>query len=255
MINVKKLLQGNIPDKYNDKIFWYASKVEITDKKVDIYIDNQNIVGFDDVELNIKKISDLIQLEQHNSNNLENVLISSGSFLFINEKLVVTQRDLNTKYDPGYWTTPAGRCDRTIFDTAIKETIEEIEIRDKHNNVLFPKIAEKFISNDSDIKFYPTSFQNKKLPIKTYNINLFLDNVLIETTKAWMLFSNGVNTLEFRVPIFTTIKEENLKFINPEFKTKTGLKTIEELEKLKCVPALAQLLKEMLCNRRKIKHT
>jgi len=191
-----------------------------------------------------QKVSKLSQIKQSDENNMNDVLVSSGSFLFINDKLVITQRTANTKYDPLHWTTPAGRCDRTILETGIKETIEEISIT-RDNKTLFPNIAKNFISDTKNIEFYKTSFENKQFPLKVYNINLYLDNILIEKFKSWMYYSKDVNTLEFRIPIFAKLDEKELKFSNPEFGTDTGLKSIEEVERLGLIPALQQLLKEI----------
>lgn len=242
-ITVKKLLDGQIDQKYDDKVFWYASEVVIKDNNIQIFIKNSNLVTFDDIDLNIKKISDFRKNTQDTTNKLKNVLVSSGSFLFINDKLAVTQRELTTKYDPGFWTTPAGRCDRTILITGLKETIEEIEIK-QNGKLLYPDITKELVSN-KDVTFYKTSFEDKNLPLKTYNINLYLDNILIEQCKSWMMFSKKANTIEFRIPIFAELNEENLEFRNPEFNTATGLKTLKELKQLQCVPALKQLLKEI----------
>jgi len=243
-ISVSALLNSNVDSNYNDKIFWYASTVDIEQEHIKVYIQNDNLVTFDNIALNIKKISELRKIKQ-TGNKLFNVLVSSGSFLFINNKLAVTQRELTTQYDPGYWTTPAGRCDRTILTTGIKETIEEIEIK-QNDKILYPDIAKPLIETESNnIVFYETSFESSIISIKTYKVLLFLDNKLIEECKSWVYYSKDVNTLEFRIPIFTKLNEEELTFTNPEFGTNTGLKSIDELKKLKCVPALKQLLEEL----------
>ena len=244
IFNVESLLKGNIPNKFNDKIFWYATKVEINKKEINIFIDNDKLFTFDNIDINIKKISELVNIKQDSNQKLNNVLISSGSFLFINEKLAVTQRELTTKFDPGFWTTPAGRCDRTILDTALKETIEEIEII-QNNKILYPKIAQNFVNKTKDVIFYDASFSNSKIPINTTKVKLFLDNNLVQECYSWFYFSKEVNTIEFRIPIFTTLNEQSLQFRNPEFGTPTGLKTIEELKTLQCVPALKKLIEEI----------
>jgi 8-oxo-dGTP pyrophosphatase MutT (NUDIX family) len=245
-MNVQKLLNNKINKKYNDKIFWYASEVRIEENDISLYIDNSNLITFDNIDLNIKKISEIRNIKQNRETILKNVLVSSGSFLFINNKLAVTQRELTTTYDPGFWTTPAGRCDRTILETGIKETIEEIQIT-KNNKIIYPDLARNLLKNRncSDIEFYNTTFRNSLFKLKIYNVFLYLDNELVEKTKSWLYFSKEVNTLEFRIPIFAELNEKNLNFTNPEFNTPTGLKTIEELKKLNCVPALKQLLKEI----------
>ncbi len=243
-IKVIDILNGSLDRELDDSIFWYASKVLINDNTIEVHIDNQNLVCFDDVNLDIKKISDLISIEQSNPKILENVLISSGSFLFINDKLAVTQRENTVKYDPCFWTTPAGRCDRGIFETGIKETIEEIKI-EQNSKILYPHIAKPFIKNQKNIEFYDSSLEDKSNQLKTHAIKLYLDNILIEECKAWFYFSHEVNTMEFRVPIFTKLNEKNLILSNPEFGTDTSLKTIDELKKMDVVPALKQLLKEI----------
>ena len=243
-LNVKKLLNGEIEETYNDKVFWYASKVTIENNQINIYIENDNLVTFDDIDLNIKKISEFKNKKQDNSSVLEDVLVSSGSFLFINDKLAVTQRELTTKFDPGFWTTPAGRCDRSILETGIKETIEEIKI-EKNGKILYPAIAKKFLNVKENSELYETSFCNKRNSLKIFNVNLFLDNIKIEGCQSWMYYSTEVNTLEFRIPIFAQLDEEGLLFTNPEFGTDTGLKTIKELQNLDTVPALNKLIQEI----------
>ncbi len=243
-IKVQDLLDGKLDKQYNDKVFWYASKVIIEENNVNVYIENDNLVTFDDIDLNIKKISEFRNNKQKDLENMENILVSSGSFFFINDKLVVTQREFTATYDPGFWTTPAGRCDRTILETGIKETMEEIEVR-RGNKIIFPDIAKKFISDTKNIEFYNTSFEDERFQLKIYNISLYLDNILIEEYQSWMYVSKEVNTIEFRIPIFAKLNEGDLTFINPEFGTDTGLKSIEEIQTLEVVPALKKLIGEI----------
>lgn len=61
----------------------------------------------------------------------------------------------------------------------------------------------------------------------------------------WFHYSKDVNTIEFRLPLFTNIDEENLIFSNPEFHTLTALLTIDELSKIETVPALKNLIEEL----------
>jgi len=243
-LTVKKLIENNLDIIYNDKLFWYASKIEIYDNSIKLFIENDNLVTFDNTDIYVKKISQLNRLIQNDGNTLFNVLISSGSFLFINDKQAVTQRQLTTQFDAGFWTTPAGRCDRNIYTTAIKETIEEIEI--SHNqNKLFPNIAENILITNENIKFYDISFENIKFPINLYDITVYLDNEIIEKTKMWYYYSQEVNTIEFRLPIFANMDEESLILTNPEFHTPTALMSIAELQKLQTVPALKKLIEEL----------
>ncbi len=206
-LSVKSLLNNSYPF-YSDKLFWYASKVTIQNNTISVFINNENLVTFDNIDIDVKKISQLTSIKRNNMTTLENVLISSGSFLFINDKLAVTQRQLTTKYDPGFWTTPAGRCDRNLYTTAIKETIEEIEI--SHNQTkLFPNIAKNLLTTNENIKYYDVFFENKKFPINLYDVTVYLDDEIIEETKMWFYYSKDVNTIEFRLPIFANIDEKS----------------------------------------------
>lgn len=243
-LTVKKLIENNLDIIHDDKLFWYASKVEIYDDSIILFIVNDNLVTFDNTDIDVKKISQLNSLIQNGSNTLFNVLISSGSFLFINDKLAVTQRQSTTQFDAGFWTTPAGRCDRDIYTTATKETIEEIEI--SQNQIkFFPNIAKNLLTTNENTKYYDVFFENKKFPINLYDTTVYLDDEIIEKTKMWYYYSKDVNTVEFRLPIFANIDEENLIFTNPEFHTPTALMSIEELQKLQTVPALKKLIEEL----------
>jgi len=241
MLCVDKLLNGEIDKKLDDQIFWYAQKVKIKNNTIQLYTQNDCLIRFDDVDAQeiIQTISSLSKIEHTNPSEFGPVLISSGSFLFINNKLLVTQRTANTKYDPLHWTAPAGRCDRLIEETALKETIEEINII-KDGEVIYPDITQKLFQNKK-VTFYPTL---KKFPIdiKMNNVELYLDDILIEETQLWCYYSQKVNTLEFRLPIFANLDEKELEYSNPEYNMESKLLTINQLKEYQCVPSVQKLL-------------
>ncbi len=242
---VEELLANQLDAKYDDKLFWYASKVSIRQDRIDLFVRNESLVGFDDVGYDgIKKVSQMQNNVQSDKTLMHDVLVSSGSFLFINDGLVVTRRNTLTRYDPECWTTPAGRCDRTILQTAVKETVEEIRIH-QGEKILYPDIAADIVTDRQNVRFYPTTPRNINFPLKLYDVRLYLDSRLIEETTAWVYYSEAVNTLEFRIPIFSCINPCGLHFSNPEFGTETGLKTVEELSRIETVPALTRLLHEI----------
>jgi len=249
MFKVDNLLDGSLDSKYSDKVFWFAERVLIDEinKIIEVYTYSDNLIKFDDVDLDFidNNISEFVKIRQESSKELKNVLIASGSFLFINDKLLVTQRTADTKYDPLHWTTPAGRSDRSIYITALKETIEEIEIRDG-DKLLYPDITKELVKDRENIEFYKTDSKNKKFNLKIYKTKLFLNNNLIEKKQFWALYSKNFNTLEFRLPIFAYINSiKSLEIKNPEYGTDSNLFSIEKLSKKENVPALKELLLEL----------
>jgi len=244
MLSVKNLIDGKV-DFLNDKLFWYANKVLFSDTAIEIYTSNQALIAFDDCcsKLNAKCISDLAKQSKVNDGLITDVLVSTGSFLFLNNKLIATKRTSTTKFDPNCWTSPAGRCDRTPLVTAIKETIEEIKICDEKGNVLMPSITQNLLQSDN-YKFYNSSHFSKNIHLKQYKILFFIDQELIETSQMWAYFSQEVNTLELRLPIFFE-SDENLIFTNPEFFTDTKILDLESTAECELVPALRQLKKEI----------
>ncbi len=107
-ITLQDLFADTIAQKFRDKVFWFASHIKIDEvnNQVDIYIDSSDcLVAFDDIadELKIKAISQIANIDTTKGMADNPVLVSSGSFLWINDKLVVTQRTADTKYDPLHW--------------------------------------------------------------------------------------------------------------------------------------------------------
>lgn len=253
-ITLQNLLDNTLPTQYRDKIFWYASHIKIDDinNQVDIHIDSTNcLVAFDDVVdgllamgLNVKTISNLAKLGTQDINNRP-MLVSSGTFLWINDKLLVTQRTAAAKFDPSFWTTPAGRCDTTPLKTAYKETAEEIHGFDKVTDELW--MPQPTLIYFSDIKANGYEVVNdfpKHIQLQTSTVNTWVDDEQIETAKMWYYYSESVNTLELRVPMYAQVDKE-LYFKNAEFDTNAGLMSIEELQERDVVPAVDKLIKEI----------
>ena len=249
-LTVETVLQGCLPQEYQDKVFWYADKVIKKDNIIDIYIDNEKgVTAFDTyaVELKVTPIGELVSLASSGSWEAGEipVLVSSGSFLWINEKLVVTQRTADTKFDPLAWTTPAGRCDDTPFRTGLKETIEEIHIRSQQTEQLFiPKIAQSVVPDNFQAHYYSVniSFPEYSLSQLT-RVRTWLNKELLEDTQLWFMYSKSSNTLEFRVPIISSI-DEKVYYTNPEFHTDVKTLSFSELKLMKLVPAVSHLLSE-----------
>lgn len=250
-ITVKSILKNQLPTHLQDKVFLYAEKVIHKANTINLYIKNENVIAFDSYAktLGVHSIQELASLSPTLSwdTGEKPVLVSSGSFLWINEKLLITQRTSDTKYDPLAWTTPAGRCDDTPLRTALKETIEEIHIHSEDNKdkLWMPERAKNLIPDSIDVSLYPStikfppSFQSKLTKVKTW-----LDDKLIEETQLWYLYNESSNTLEFRIPLTASITG-CLTYTNPEFHTQTLAVNFRELKHMKVVPAVEQLLREI----------
>lgn len=243
-IDVKTLFEDRLDKQYDDKVFWYASKVIIEGDTISVYTKNENIVSFDTCDYDSLKVSQINSIKQESKTHMNDVLISGGSFLFINEKLLVTQRQLTTEFDAGFWTNPTGRCDKSIYETAIKETVEEIDIYRDEKRYL-PDISKKFVKDFDDIVFYKTQNSNEEFNLKTSLVKFYFEDELIEEFYAWYCYVDKVNTIEFRLPIFTILDEQNLTFVNNEFDMPTALKSIEELKSFDLVPSLKRLVEEL----------
>lgn len=251
-LTVAHLISGEIEPRFRDKLFWYADRVTMSGDVLDIYIDNNNgLTAFEEQakELRVCSVCDLASLSDNSpwSTGQRRVLVSSGSFLWINGKLAVTQRTANTKFDPLSWTSPAGRCDDTPLRTALRETLEEIQISSLSDGTYWlPDIAKTILEHEGDYKFYSaiTSFPGN-ISSKLSRIRCWLDEMLVDDSLLWHYFSEKANTLELRIPIQGVIPY-GIALTNPEFRTDTRLVDILELGALNCVPSLRQLYREAI---------
>jgi len=250
-LTVNDLLSGKVPPEFNDKVFWIASHVQMSENILRIEIQNESgLTAFLPLceQLDITCIDTLAELRPKVdwNNGFGPVLVSSGSFLFINNKLAVTRRDAKAKFDPNLWTTPAGRCDRTPLETALKETIEEIRIYDESGNWMIPESATYLITKGQKYKTYPAKERDENHSIKTVEVQCILDGQLIESSHMWAYYSPDVNTLELRLPLYADMQEP-LVLRNEEYKTETMLSLTSDLNENEVVPALKKLKLEV-CN-------
>ncbi len=240
-ITVMKLLKKEHPEELWDKVFWYADKIDISDNCLDIFVSNENITGFNE---NYKpSIKDLSKSKKNNG--IQGVLVSSGSFLFINNLLVLTQRTKDALYDPEKWTSPAGRCDLSPLNTAYAETVEEIAIYDDTGSLHIFNECKPFLprwaKNKKIVQHDQSNLDNLVISNNLLKTNFFLDNKLLESSRFWYMYDGNNNTLELRKIINMKIPED-IFLTNPEFDTKTILVSIDEAKKLKTVPALTYFI-------------
>lgn len=245
---VKDLLNGRLPTIYRDKVFWFAERVVQADNCINLYINNNTgLTAFEPFaqELEVIPVSQLSSLPDTIPWNTgeKPVLVSSGSFLWINGKLLITQRTADTKYDPLAWTAPAGRCDDTPLRTALKETIEEIHVQSVESGRLWmPDLSREVVPEGTDVNFYSTMIAfPKNLRARLIKSRTWVDDELIEESMLWMMFSEKSNTIEFRLPLIATI-DEDLFYTNPEYHTDVQAVMLKELEGMQLVPAVHHLL-------------
>ncbi len=249
-LTVKDLISGSCSNEFDDKVFFYASLVKKENDIIKIYVNNN--LATTSTSFDVTTVSELRKTDKnyksHLTDGLKDVLISSGSFLFINSKLVLTKRTHDAPIDPNKWTSPAGRCDRNPLTTALKETAEEINIYCKSSGTyIYPKGAEHFIKNKDNISFIPYEKSSELFKINLNKVEFYLDGKLEEKSELWFYYDEESNTFEFRLPIFYSLDEKNIEVNNPEYPdTKTKLFDITALPKDEDLVSSIKQLKDSL---------
>lgn len=243
MLTVNSLIEGYAPQELDDKVFWYAEKIILEDGALKILINDQSIAYSGELSEHAviknnpcaKSISSLraINFGDTLDEGLGPCLVSAGSILVINDYLVLRQRTNDSLHDPGLWTSPAGRCDRTTFVTAMKETVEEFEILGVDSKEYVPEGAAIYMRDASGAVEYSYHSELSILPSRM-NILLYLgssfeDSTLLESSSMCVYYDRNSNTLECRVPIIARIPHK-LVIRSKEFHTPTTLLTIKEYQ-------------------------
>lgn len=253
-ITIESVLKDQLPDPYRDRVFWYAHHIDIKTDQINIYIDSkQCLVAFADLakQLQLPSVEQLSHQGDaltHILSEHKPVLVSSGSFLWINDSLVVTRRNADTSFDPLHWTTPAGRCDVLPVQTAYKETAEEIHgFTTQNDHLWMPEPTLAYLNCDTAQSYpvrhcFPEPFTAK---ISMATVRTWLDDTCLEQGEMWYYYSRAVNTLELRLPMLASLDAQSIHFQNAEFDSPAKLMTISELKGSKLVPALAQLIKQI----------
>ena len=246
---VRQLLAGNADEELDDRVFWYADTVRVAGDGLELRVDNvDGIVASPPLDrtLGVKSLRDLAR-RSHAPDwdaGFGPVLVSSGTFLFIDGRLAVTRRTDDAEVDPGLWTGPAGRCDRTPYVTALKETAEEIEIRDAEGRRWVPTPAMPFVSDTAGVVAFPVAERSATIPLRTTAVRLFVNGEAVAEHALWYFFDDVCNTLELRLPLFAQ-SDGHLSLSNPEYDTPARLCTLAELRGLPAVAAVRQLIKEI----------
>lgn len=127
-----------IPDSLDDTVFFYATKVEKAGDSIwSVDVDQAdclvsmaaNTDGLPSVN-DLRECRVLKKVENGHVVFEGKILFSSGIILTVNDKVLMLFRDEQAPVEPLKWTSPAGRCDREPFLTALKEFYEEVIIFD-----------------------------------------------------------------------------------------------------------------------------
>jgi hypothetical protein len=127
-----------IPHSLDDIVFFYATKVEKNgDLTWSVDVDPAaclvsmaaNTEGLPTVN-DLREGQVLKTVEKDRVVYEGRILLSSGIILTVNDKILMLLRDDEAPVDPLKWTSPAGRCDREPFLTALKEFYEEVILFD-----------------------------------------------------------------------------------------------------------------------------
>lgn len=161
-------------------------------------------------------------------------LFSGGAHVFIKDQMVLLERDMDAKFDPGLITGPAGRCGEPLSKTTVNETNEElIIIKVKNDGVERLKLLGFFRTQEEIKKVIAQKLdQNEKIydyliskgrksdaelllkvrgeeNIEMLDINQFIqpgpdevtlmsDDKVIDKVSGVAMFDEDKNTLEFR---------------------------------------------------------
>jgi len=242
---VRDILKNTYDEHLDDGVFWVASQIKQSGCVLDIYIEDQYVVGFsehcrDDL---IQPIDSFRRKRDANTLSLgiPKVLVSSGSILLVNGEMLVKQRTLDAKHDPGAWTTPAGRCDHTVYETALKETVEEINITDARTGErIYPDVCKEFYGNE--LSYFKTKLGVQEyFDLPLYTVNAYFRKELVESRRMWFWFDSENNTLEVRL-VLTGFIETKVFFSNPEYNTEAKLADPAWLAEQPLVPVLQQVI-------------
>jgi len=228
-----------------DRYFWIVDRIADDGTTITLSVTPDRVATFDDLpdHPNAVKISHLREMGQQNHGRGNNkILVSSGSILEFENRYLVTKRSEDASIDPGLWTTPAGRCDYTPATTAIRESIEEIELTSqKEEEAMFhyPYLfANQLVGSKKTIKYFEAE---EKALGKSRLVRTILDGECIEEAEMWAWYDRSCNTLELRLLLSSNIIDHT-SACNPEYHTQTGFYDRDDLFPDQCTPALRQFL-------------
>jgi len=245
--NIAKQISRSLGVDYiDDGIFWFASSIKVNANNLIIEIANSQLVGFDDlvVNSNVLKLSDLRKPRRRAFGNewqLENVLLAGGSIMWVGQSILVTKRSADASIDANLWTTPAGRCDFTPYETSLKETVEEISIYSQATDkYLYPDICVDHVQKENN-EFFSVEHLTTTTQADMYAVSVIYEGQVIENKNMWAWYDENSNTLETRLLLYVE-QLQNVRFSNPEYQTKTALVNPSELNSENSTASLASYI-------------
>jgi hypothetical protein len=144
--NSLDLMQRNqeIRNHFQDDCFFLTARnFEIgVSGTLEIHIDETCPVLVRDAKVKglIDAPTDMMTLQEGRSDIMANmgyIALAAGGFVWIGDKMALLQRDAKAPLLAEHWTNPSGMCGEHPFDTADKETSEELKLFSLKQRVLY----------------------------------------------------------------------------------------------------------------------
>lgn len=226
--------------KFNDKIFFFAEKIEESNTSTNIFINSNNCLVFlndkikekfiqfiEKQNINSEKIQQIPTIHEIRSQQKPGILISA-SVIVLDKKnrILLLKRDHKAPVEANKWQIPGGRMDITHpMYVAKAEIDQEITILNKNQKKQI--ITSEFI-NDDDL--------NK------HQINIIIDQKLIHITHTIKIHDRENSTIELFYPTKLNIESKDLYCRDNEFSREVNFFTLNEINRLN-IPLVTYLEK------------
>ncbi len=186
-------------------------------------------------------------------------LLSSGVFLWIDNKMVLLRRDAKAQSLAGYWTEPAGRCDALPLKTGLRELNEELLVLSGGAKLAFvydEALADEAVAIKKSQGGLGTPIELAQLEVPDHGDSpyliriafVYLDGRLAETILGPHFFNRRHNTLEVRMPLSLSPQCEDVALADGEpYGRDVGLFAPSDLTGDLLTPCLAHYAKLSSC--------
>ncbi len=261
---MKNAINTHIPEKWDDKVFYFAQKIRFNERTGwEIYINPADcLVGMEAYNTHMPDVSGL-RNERHKRRETDNgfelqgrLLFSAGVLFFLDEALLLLQRDALAPSAPLKWTSPAGRADRDPLLTALKEFHEEVIIFDQKSgkpvyvditNLPYGPLVREVYSDSLVNKGYSSDKADwihlqASVSVKDFtcvhNVTVFFGDEKIDSSQSgrapfFTYFDEKRSTLELLLPV--TLQRDSgceveFAFVDGEYERKTAIFSLAEFE-------------------------
>jgi hypothetical protein len=143
--NSLELMQRNseIRTQYGDDSFFLTARnfTWADSGRLEIHIDDTCPVLVRDAKLRaaINAPENMMTLKEGRSEIMADmgyIALAAGGFVWVGEKMAMLERDYKAPLLAEHWTNPSGMCGEHPFETADKETCEELKLYDLRRRIL-----------------------------------------------------------------------------------------------------------------------